>query len=331
MAKKKTTEEFINEAILKHNHKYDYSKTEYKGNKVKVCIICPQHGEFWQTPDRHLHSKGCLKCAAEKRGFKRRTNFEDFVKKSNIIHKGKYKYDESSFTKGDLPTKIICPIHGEFWQLASSHMNGHGCPQCKKERLSKLRQEEFGSFIKKTKKVHGDKYDYSEVKYKDSQTKVLIICPKHGEFWQIPNSHLMGKGCPKCKQSHLEAIIERIIRESKIEYITQKKFEWLINEKNMCLDFFLPQYNIAIECQGEQHIYKTKLYGKSFEKTKKRDLLKNTLCKQHNIKIIYIFSKHHSKARLNEDFNNIYDDALFIEDIIKDNKILLNRIKEQPI
>ena len=53
-------------------------------------------------------------------------------------------------------------------------------------------------FIEKAKKVHIDKYDYSKVEYINSQTKVCIICPKHGEFWQKPNGHLQGRGCPIC-------------------------------------------------------------------------------------------------------------------------------------
>ena len=51
-------------------------------------------------------------------------------------------------------------------------------------------------FIKKSREVHGDKYDYSKVEYVKNHTKVCIICPKHGEFWQVPNSHLNGNGCP---------------------------------------------------------------------------------------------------------------------------------------
>ena len=53
-------------------------------------------------------------------------------------------------------------------------------------------------FVKKAIEVHGDKYDYSKVKYVDTKTKICIICPKHGEFWQTPHSHLSGQGCPKC-------------------------------------------------------------------------------------------------------------------------------------
>lgn len=60
----------------------------------------------------------------------------------------------------------------------------------------KLTTEEF---ISRAKKVHGDKYEYSKVEYFDSRTKVCIICPEHGDFWQSANIHLRGHGCPICK------------------------------------------------------------------------------------------------------------------------------------
>lgn len=59
---RKTKEQFIAEAKSIHGDKYDYSKIDYQGNKVKVCIICPIHGEFWQAPQDHLRGVGCKKC-----------------------------------------------------------------------------------------------------------------------------------------------------------------------------------------------------------------------------------------------------------------------------
>lgn len=62
--RKKTTEEFISEAIKKHGNECDYSKTVYEHSHKKVCIICPIHGEFWQIPIEHLNAKcGCPKCS----------------------------------------------------------------------------------------------------------------------------------------------------------------------------------------------------------------------------------------------------------------------------
>ena len=96
---------------------------------------------------------------------------------------------------------IICPIHGEFEQILWSHLQGQGCPKCGDERGSQLRKSTTEEFIKKAKAIHGNKYDYSKVEYgKNNMELVCIICPKHGEFWQKPFSHLSGRGCPVCKE-----------------------------------------------------------------------------------------------------------------------------------
>ena len=75
------------------------------------------------------------------------------------------------------------------------------------------------NFIDKSKAIHGDKYDYSKVVYINNRTKVCIICPKHGEFWQSPSNHLIGRGCPLCKNEHLSNIklknTEQFIEEAK--------------------------------------------------------------------------------------------------------------------
>ena len=116
-------------------------------------------------------------------------------------------------------------------------------------------------FIKKYRKIHGDKYDYSKVDYINNHTKVCIICPEHGEFWQVPNNHLNGYGCPKCVMSHMENNISQLLNRNDIKYIPQCTFEWLKYKNNLYLDFYLPDYNIAIECQGEQHFEPVEHFG----------------------------------------------------------------------
>jgi hypothetical protein len=123
---------------------------------------------------------------------------------------------------------------------------------------------------------------------------------------------------------------ENALTDLNIKHITQQRYDWLINEKKMALDFYLPEHNIAIECQGDQHIYNRDTYYNKdgqFEKRIMLDKLKYKLCVEHGINVIYIFFKRNSKYRLDEQFNHMYDDALFIEDIMKDNTILLDKIK----
>ena len=207
-----TTEKFIEKAIKKYGNKYDYSKVEYKGYNIKVCIICPEHGEFWQTPDVHLHKNGCPKCGLElmKKSLTKTT--EQFIKEARKIHGNKYDYSKVNYIDGHTKVCIICPEHGEFWQEPTKHTTGKksGCPQCAINKFKDTTE----SFINKAKNVHGDKYDYSKVEYVNSQTKVCIICPEHGEFWQTPNKHLIGRGCPKCA-NNIKLSTEEFIKRAK--------------------------------------------------------------------------------------------------------------------
>ena len=100
---------------------------------------------------------------------------------------------------------IICPKHGIFWQKPNSHLNGSGCPKC--FGFEKLTIDEF---IKRSRKVHGEKYDYSLVIYKNKRTKVKIICPIHGVFEQRPDKHFSGSGCPFCAGNNKRTIEEFI-------------------------------------------------------------------------------------------------------------------------
>ena len=166
MPKKKTKEEFIKEARELHGDKYDYSKVEYIGALKKVCIICPEHGKFWQEASGHLKGQGCPKCSG-----KYIPTIEEWIEKARKVHGDKYDYSKVKYIDSKSKVCIICPIHGGFEQTPHNHLGGQGCPTCGKCIPTK---EEW---IAEARKVHGDKYDYSKVDYVNSRTKVCIICP----------------------------------------------------------------------------------------------------------------------------------------------------------
>ncbi len=244
----------------------------------------------------------------------KRKTIEEFIKKANEIHNNKYDYSKVEYINGKAKVCIICPEHGEFYQEANSHLQGIGCPRC--GETGKYTTPEW---IKKVKQVHGSKYDYSKVEYINSQTKVCIICPEHGEFWQKPYSHLQGQGCPICNQSKLEKEISIFLNEKNIDYIRQSTFDWLKYQRKLELDFYLPDYNIAIECQGEQHFKPVDFANKGkewekkiFRENKKRDEIKYKLCKEHNIPILYYtkdFFKYNNLYNSNNTFTN-FDELL---------------------
>lgn len=275
-----TINDFITKANNIHNNKYDYSKTNYINSYTKVCIICPEHGEFWQTPIAHLNGQGCHKCS---KTFHYTT--EEWIKQARKIHADKYDYSKVEYINSESKVCIICPEHGEFWQRPSHHLNGVGCPICGfRLNTNKLTNEYF---IQTANKIHNGKYDYSKTNYINCKTKVCIICPKHGEFWQIPSIHLQGHGCPICRESKLEKDVLSILTKNKINFERQKRFNWLGKQS---LDFYLNDYNIAIECQGEQHFYSRKnglFTEEKVNKIKERDNRKFNICLKHNVKIIY--------------------------------------------
>ena len=274
-------EEFITKAREVHGDKYDYSKVHYVSNTTKICIICPEHGKFWQIPTNHIKGCGRPKCGIEKNRESLTSSKEEFITKARYKHGDKYDYSKVDYVNAYTKVCIICPKHGEFWQNPNGHLNGRGCLKCVDKYVPTTEE-----WIEKARKVHGDKYDYSKVNYVKAKTKVCIICPDHGEFWQKPSNHLSGKGCSMCNLSHLERSVMNYLDEHRITYEYQKRFDWLGLQS---LDFYLSDYNVGIECQGEQHFFPVECFGgdKEFKKVLERDKRKKTLCEKHGVKLLY--------------------------------------------
>lgn len=287
--KKLTTEIFIERANKTHNNFYVYSKVEYINTWTKVTIICPIHGEFKMTPNKHMNGQGCPICRYIKSANGRRRPIEEVIEKANKTHNYQYDYSLITEYKNDrIKYPIICKEHGVFYQTMNNHICfAEGCPICGRIRSDNMRKYSQEEWIEKAKEAHNNRYDYSKVIYKGSDTKVTIICPIHGEFEQLPTNHLYGHGCPNCKQSKLETEIEDFLIENNILFEKQKKFEWLKHKRNLYLDFYLPQYNVAIECQGKQHFNIDSFKGETYEIITERDEKKKTLCEQNNVKLLY--------------------------------------------
>jgi len=198
MAKKSNTEEFVSKAKVIFGDSLDYSKVAYKGNTVKVTIICPKHGDFLISPTNHLSGKSCRKCAFENLANLRRSTTERFVASSKIQHGGdSFDYSQVIYKSAHSKVKIRCnTCHTVFEQKPNNHLNGQGCIKC--AGVGKSNTEEF---IGKSITEHGSVYDYSEVVYTGVFDKVKILCRYHGPFFQIPASHLRGQGCSKCAKS----------------------------------------------------------------------------------------------------------------------------------
>lgn len=124
----------------------------------------------------------------------RKLTIDEFISRANNVHAQFYDYSKVVYKGDSEEVRIICPKHGAFLQKAGVHLRGCGCPQCAIERVRIGRDD----FVQNAMIVHEGKYDYSKVIYKRNHSKVCIICPIHGEFWQTPANHLKGQNCPVC-------------------------------------------------------------------------------------------------------------------------------------
>ncbi len=313
---KMTQDEFIQQATIKWNGKYTYDNVDYKGTKKIVMITCPLHGDFPQTPNDHLSGReGCKKCYSKRRS----SNTEDFIKKAQKKHFlydedgnkiPKYTYDNVVYGGSFKKVMITCPIHGDFPQTPSNHLQGNGCDECGKEVIAKKVKTDIKDFIKRSQEIHFlyddnknkiPKYTYDNVKYIDDSTKVNITCPIHspklGDFPQTPSNHLQGNGCPWCRESKGEKRIKQILFEKSINYIPLKKYDDCISYRSrnglskrcykLTFDFYLPDQNTLIEFDGAYHFGKSR-DNQDYISQVFNDREKNDYTKAKNIKLIRI-------------------------------------------
>lgn len=281
--------EFIWKAIQKHGYKYNYRKVKYVDSKTKICIICPKHGEFWQSPSKHLIRQGCPMCKDDKlRYYNNKVKSDcsnNFIEKAQIVHEKEYDYSKVNYIDSKTNVCIICKKHGEFYTTPNAHLRGNKCPKCSLEIKNKNLSDDRYKFIWKAVQKHGYKYDYSKVSYVRSKSDVEIICRKHGSFWQRPNNHLSGSICPTCAKENIGLISKY---ESEIyDFIAENYTNTIIrNDRNIIkpneLDLYLPDINIAFEFDG---LY----WHNELNKPKDYHLNKTKSCNELNIKLIHIF------------------------------------------
>ena len=297
--KKLTNNDFIQKAKKIHGSKYDYRETKYINYKIKLKIFCKKCKQFfWQIPDKHLHGCGCPYCAGNKQLTK-----TDFINKAKKIHNNNYNYNFANYINHGTKIKIFCNQCQQFFQQTpNKHLQGCGCPHC----ANKSRLTTGNNFIKLAKNIHKDKYDYSFIEYKRYDRKIKIFCKKCKQFfWQTPDKHLHGCGCPYCLFSKGEEFIKQWLIEHNVNFIAQKKFKNCKDIRSLPFDFYLSEYNMCIEFQGKQHFEPTYFFQffkdkneaiKAFNKNQTHDKIKKEYCKNNNIKLIeFLYSDSKEK------------------------------------
>lgn len=292
--------DFINEIKNKFGDNISFEKLIYLGVVNKCVLICKKHNlEITSKPCNFLRSKYC--CPECKKEASQEKGKKLFLQKAKEIHGNKYDYSLVDYKGRQQKVKIICPIHGVFEQLPGNHIHStlkQGCPKCGHSKAAKKRQMTTEDFVQKSKEINGNKYDYSKTKFINMKTKVEIICPEHGSFFQNPDNHLRKKyGCPFCNESHGEKKISKWLKSNNFSFEREKTYLDDYGPKGWPLpyDFYIPSKNMLIEFQGVQHFKPTCYGGINAERAKRNlkrqrhyDWLKRKYARDKKIPIIYV-------------------------------------------
>lgn len=283
--KKLTQDEFIERANERHNFKYDYTHSIYINGKTKIKVICDNNHEFFVRPDSHINrGDGCRECKI----LKMVKSNEIFIKElESIFDRFDFDFQKVQYTGIYDKVKIICKIHGEFQNTPNALLRGIGCPKC--TTYNKMDRDKF---INRASRIYNNKFIYDDnFQYKNSRSKVKILCPNHGYFYQLANNHLRGHSCNKCKnRSKSEVTIEKILKLKSLNFEIEFKFKDLRYKYPLRFDFAIfnkeGDIEFLLEFNGRQHYEWVKTFHGTEEGLqiyRDRDLLKKEYCEKNMI------------------------------------------------
>lgn len=292
--KRKPNEQFLNDINKINNNIEPLEK--YVNSHTKIRFKCKKCGhEFQKTPHNVLVGQGCPKCAIKSRASKRANSLDDFIERMRVINPT-IKITAKNYVNSKTKIECECLVCGEkMKKTPDSLLSGKGCRKCFFKKIHDTKcftQEEFERRMSESNpsvKIIG--------KYYNRNTEILCECKKCGNQWNTkPVCVLnMGHGCPKCRMSHGEKTLKRILDEYGINYNTQHTFDGCVYEAKLKFDVFDLDNRIAYEYQGQQHYYPVNFGGcsdevaqKDFEIDQIRDNIKREYCKEHNIPLIEI-------------------------------------------
>ena len=260
-----------------HPNRYSFEKCEYKSKDEEIILYDKVINEYITVkPKVLIKSKLLLKLPCYQNT---KLPTITFIEKAKSIHGDKYDYSKTIYIHNKQKVCITCPEHGEFWQTPNEHLKGCGCGQCANN--IKWDEEDYFNTVKK---MYSNKYDYSKSVLVNQGTFMTVICPIHGEFKIRPTHHLRGSGCPKCAGSSGEKILLSFFESKNLFPHYNKYYKWL---DNLQLDFYFPEYKLAIEVQGEQHFIETNFFERSLSEQMKNDEKKKKLCEKNGITLLY--------------------------------------------
>lgn len=282
MGRKLTNDEYVQKLQLINPNIHPLEKYNYAVNKIKhKCYIC--NNEWMVCPRDTLSGRGCPVCGEKKKKKFQFLSHAEYLKKVSEIHNTIEVVEEYKGNK--IPIKHKCSRCEYVWNtMPRSILQGSKCPKCSGNYS--YTQEEY---IQKVKKVNPN------IKvlglYKGSHIKIDHQCLTDGFVWDVmPTDVLSGTGCPRCKKSKGEEIILNYLNTNNILYSTQHRFNDCKNIFSLPFDFYLPDYNMCIEYDGEQHYRPVEYFGgkEKFISQKQNDEIKTKYCQDNKIKLLRI-------------------------------------------
>ena len=280
-------------------------------NNEKYVFHCEIHGKIEKNRSQISKGQICKECTKIEN---RKNAFNRELDKMRELHNDRFEYpDYTHFVDKKTKITIRCKEHNhtfKYFKSVHTQTKYGGCIHCLKQyRNFGIKEQDL--LIEQFKSIHGDRYGYDNVVYKLSDIKVSITCKRHGDFLQIPSSHLKGSGCPKCKQSTGEKLIQGLLKKMEIKYTSEKSFYGCLNDKTNKLlpfDIYVPEFHTCIEFDGYQHYIPVKKWGgeEALKEVQYRDNIKTVYCKENDINLIripYTMNKIEIADVLNKQFN----------------------------
>lgn len=228
---------------------------------------------------------------------------ENFILKCKLLYGDKYDYSKVIYNGSKNKVVITCKMHGDFEQIPYLHFKQTGCRICGFKLCAEANTLDVNHFINKANLIHNNYYIYTNSIYTNNSTKLEIICLKHGSFMQTPVSHYSGNGCRICNKSKSEKKIKYWLNYYNVEFIEQKWFEDCRNIKVLPFDFYLPEYNLLLEYQGEQHFKEIKFFSnKNLASRQKLDKIKKDYAINNKYNFLEITYKDNIELKLHNYF-----------------------------
>ena len=274
----------------------------YINTKHRALFMCNKHNIEFSAFLTNVLQGNCVGCEMCKKDTKRKINLDKIIPK---IHNKPLKIIGHHMIKSHVYIDFQClKCNNSFSQRKDSIVykdNNIDCPYCGEKENRQFKNGSW-EFIKKTTEFYKQevfdlvKDEYSVVEeYKGALTPIDMKHNVCGNIWKIkPNNFLSSnRRCPYCIAPKGEKRIEKYLEENKVLFEPQKKYDDLFGVKNGSLsyDFYIPQLNLLVEYQGEQHCRPIDYFGgqEYFEIQQEHDRRKREYAKQNNIELLEIW------------------------------------------